>query len=96
MIIYFITKYCSLLLFGGLFIGIINNRNNVLLLFFFFELLLLIAGLGFIINSLFFNTITGFILFIYVVTLAAIKTAIGVSLIVLFVKHCNTLNCFKV
>ena len=95
MTFYFITKYFILFIICLLFIGIINDYNNILILFLYFELLLLVTGLWILINAILYNAVIGAVFFIYITSIAAIKAAIGLSLIILFVKNCNTLNCFK-
>ena len=93
MVTYFICKFLLLSIFLLFCSGLVRDRDNILVLFLYFELMLLVGGVVFILESFFLQTVGGLLFFIYILTFAAIKAAIGISIIVAYVKYCNTLNC---
>nr|YP_010890045.1 NADH dehydrogenase subunit 4L [Bargmannia lata]WJJ70057.1 NADH dehydrogenase subunit 4L [Bargmannia lata] len=67
-------------------IGIILNRSNFLLILICIEIMLLSIIINFIFYSIIFNSILGEIFSIYIITVAAVETAIGLSLLIVFYK----------
>ena len=65
----------------GLF-GIISNRKNILLIIISIELMLLSINLNFITCSIFIDDLVGQIFSLFIVTVAAAESAIGLAIIV--------------
>jgi NADH:ubiquinone oxidoreductase subunit K len=67
-------------------IGIIINRSNIILILISIEILLLSISMNFMLSSLINFSLEGQIIAIYIITIAAIESAIGLSIIVAFYK----------
>jgi len=82
-----------LLLLTGL-LGVLKNKNNILIIFIFLEVCLLSISLIFIFGSnlLYFNNNVGQIVAIFVLTLAAAESCIGLSLLIVFFKLKGSIN----
>ena len=78
--IFIFTMFCIAI------IGIIINRSNVLLMLISIEILLLSLSLYFILSSINNLSMEGQIIIIYIITIAAVESAIGLSIIIAFYK----------
>ena len=67
-------------------IGILINRTNIILLLICIEVMLLSISLNFLIISFSANSILGQITSIYIITVAAVESAIGLSIMIAFYK----------
>lgn len=67
-------------------IGILINRTNIILLLICIEVMLLSISLNFLIISYTIDNILGQITSIYIITVAAIESAIGLSIMIAFYK----------
>nr|ALO20658.1 NADH dehydrogenase subunit 4L [Cladonema pacificum] len=67
-------------------LGIILNRTNIILLLICIEILLLSMTLNFLLSSLSNQTLFPQIGAIYIITVAAIESAIGLSIMITFYK----------
>ena len=81
-------------------IGIILNRTHTILILICIELMLLSITLNFLVNSILLINITGQIYSLYIITVAAVETAIGLSILITFYKvrgsiSVNLLNLLK-
>nr|YP_010890060.1 NADH dehydrogenase subunit 4L [Resomia ornicephala]WJJ70072.1 NADH dehydrogenase subunit 4L [Resomia ornicephala]WJJ70084.1 NADH dehydrogenase subunit 4L [Resomia ornicephala] len=74
------------ILFLSSIIGIILNRTNIILILICIEIMLLSISLEFIIQSIILETILGQIYSIYIITVAAVESAIGLSIMISFYK----------
>jgi|TARA_B100000768_G_C11227809_1_gene353627 NADH-quinone oxidoreductase subunit K len=72
-----------LLFIIGIF-GIIFNRKNILLIIICVELILLSINCGFLITSSYLDDILGQIFAIFILTVAAAETSIGLAILILF------------
>lgn len=81
-----IFKTLPIILFIVSIIGIIINRSNIILILICIEIMLLSVSLNFLLNAFFLNSIIGQISAIYIVTVAAIESAIGLSIMISFYK----------
>lgn len=84
MIIY--AYYLPILLFIISIIGIVINKSNIILILICIEILLLSISLCFLSHSFVINNSFGQICSIYVITVAAVESAIGLSIIISFYK----------
>ena len=94
MLYLFITKVLFFTSITLLYYGLLLDKTNAVFLFLYFELLILLSLVIFINYTLHLESILGIIFIIFIVTLAAIKAAVGLSLIVSWVKHWGSLNIF--
>lgn len=84
-IMYSITVF-PYILFTISILGIIINRSNIILLLISIEIMLISVSLNFLILSLLISNFTGLIVTIFVITVAAVESAIGLSIMISFYK----------
>lgn len=75
-----------ILLFIISIVGILLNRTHTILILICIELMLLSVTLNFLINSTLFGSIVGQVYSLYIITVAAVETAIGLSILITFYK----------
>lgn len=76
----FILIITSIVFFIGL-LGIVLNRKSVLILIMSIELMLLAVNLNFAVFSIYLDDIVGQIFVLFILTLAAAESAIGLALL---------------
>ena len=81
----YILNITSILFFIGL-VGVILNRKNILTILMAIELLLLAVNLNFAALSIYLDDIVGHIFVIFVLTIAAAESAIGLAILTVFYK----------
>ena len=79
-------NFLPLLLFILSNIGIILNRTNIILVLICIEMMLLSISLNFLIITFFQDLFYGQLYSIYVITIAAVESAIGLSIMISFYK----------
>lgn len=79
----------------GLF-GIILNRQNIIIILMSIELLLLAINLNFIYFSVFIDDIIGQIFSLYILTVAAAESAIGLAIMIIFFKIYGNISIYKI
>jgi len=67
-------------------LGIILNRRNILLMLFSLELCLLAVNFSLILNSVLLDDLIGQIIAVFVLTVAAAETSIGLSILILYYR----------
>ena len=77
--------------FIGLF-GIVLNRKNILNIIMSIELLLLSVNLNFAIFSIYLDDIIGQIFVVFILTIAAAESAIGLAIITVFYRLKNSIE----
>jgi NADH-quinone oxidoreductase subunit K len=81
-----LVKYLSIAM--GLFIlgvwGIFLNRKNIIIMLMSIELMLLSVNLNFIIFSVYLDDLLGQVFAIFILTVAAAESAIGLSILVIY------------
>ena len=87
----FILKLTCIVFFIGL-MGIILNRKNILITIMSIELLLLAVNLNFAAFSIYLDDIVGQIFVIFILTIAAAESAIGLAIITVFYRLKNTIQ----
>jgi NADH-quinone oxidoreductase subunit K len=87
----FILTSIVVLFFIGL-IGIILNRKNILIVIMSIELLLLAVNLNFALFSIYLDDIVGQIFIIFILTIAATESAIGLAIITVFFRLKSSIN----
>jgi len=68
------------------FLGILNNRKNLLYVLISLELILLCLNLNFIIFSIYLDDIYGQIFSLFILTIAAAESAVGLAIAILFFR----------
>lgn len=67
-------------------LGIIINRSNIILLLISIEVMLISISLNFLVLSSSISNFTGLIVAVFVITVAAVESAIGLSIMISFYK----------
>lgn len=92
MLMFFQYLSFSVLLFIVGLWGILFNKKNVLIIIMSIEILLLGSNLNFLIFSIFLDDIKGQIFSLFVLTVAASESALGLSILVVFYKKYQTID----
>jgi NADH-quinone oxidoreductase subunit K len=87
----YLLNLTTLLFFIGLF-GVILNRKNILTILMSVELLLLAINLNFATLSIYLDDIIGHIFVIFILTIAAAESAVGLAIITIFYKLKNSID----
>jgi NADH-quinone oxidoreductase subunit K len=86
---FFITITSSLFYIGIL--GLLLNRKNILIIIMSIELLLLAINLNFIIFSIYLDDILGQLFVLFILTIAAAESAIGLAILISYFKLKGTI-----
>ena len=89
-ITYILILTCIIFFIGLL--GIILNRKNILTIIMSIELLLLAVNLNFAAFSIYLDDIIGQIFILFILTIAATESAIGLAIITVFYKLKNSIE----
>ena len=73
-------------------IGIFLNRKNVIIILMSIELILLAVNINLVSFSIFLQNIVGQVFAIFILTVAAAETAIGLAIIVIYYKNKGSIN----
>nr|YP_009329936.1 NADH dehydrogenase subunit 4L [Didymosphenia geminata]API83123.1 NADH dehydrogenase subunit 4L [Didymosphenia geminata] len=87
----FIFKLTCIIFFIGL-MGIILNRKNILVIIMSIELLLLAVNLNFAAFSIYLDDIVGQIFVLFILTVAAAESAIGLAIITVLYRLKNSIE----
>lgn len=87
----FILNLTSILFFIGL-LGVVLNRKNILTILMSIEILLLAVNLNFAALSIYLDDIIGHIFVIFILTIAAAESAIGLAIITKFYSLKNSIE----
>jgi len=91
---YFLLITTLLFSIGSL--GLILNRKNILIIIISIELMLLSVNLNFIIFSIYLDDILGQLFVIFILTIAATESAIGLAILSSYYKVKNTILIDKI
>ena len=91
-IIYFL--FITTLLFSIGAIGLVLNRKNILIIIMSIELMLLSVNLNFIIFSIYLDDVLGQLFVIFILTIAATESAIGLAILSSYYKVKNTIDSY--
>jgi len=72
--------------------GLVLNRKNVLVTIMSIELMLLSVNLNFIIFSIYLDDITGYLFVLFILTIAATESAIGLAILSIYYKLKQTIQ----
>jgi NADH-quinone oxidoreductase subunit K len=83
-----ITKYLifSLIIFFIGVLGVFLTKKNIIIILMAIELMLLAVNINFIMFSLYLDDITGQIFALFVLTVAAAESAIGLAILVIYYR----------
>lgn len=83
---YIIQIFTNFLLFIVSIFGILINRRNILVLIMCLEMMLLSVNLTFIVTSVYLDDIFGQIFSLFILTVAAAESAIGLAILILYYR----------
>ena len=91
---YILSTIIFLFLIGVL--GLVLNRKSILITIMSIELMLLAVNLNFMIFSIYLDDIIGHIFVIFILTIAATESAIGLAILTVYYKLKNTIQMDKI
>ena len=87
----YILIITTVLFFIGL-LGLVLNRKNILITIMSVEVMLLAVNLNFIIFSTYLDDIAGYIFVLFILTIAATESAIGLAILSVYYKLKQTIQ----
>ena len=93
--IYYILCFTFLIFVIGT-LGIVLNRKNILIIIISIELMLLAVNLNFVMFSIYLDDIIGQVFVLFVLTVAASESAIGLSILSAYYKVKQTILIDKI
>jgi NADH-quinone oxidoreductase subunit K len=87
----YVLSITSIVFFIGL-VGIVLNRKNILIIIMSIELLLLAINVNFAAFSIYLDDIIGQIFVLFILTIAATESAIGLAVITVFYRLKNSIE----
>jgi NADH-quinone oxidoreductase subunit K len=91
---YVLTVFVILFFIGIL--GLVLNRKNIIITLMALELMLLAVNLNFIIFSVYLDDIVGQIFVLFILTIAATESSIGLALLMVYFKLKNSIHMEKI
>ena len=85
----------GILFFIGI-LGLVLNRKNIIITLMALELMLLAVNLNFIIFSVYLDDIVGQIFVLFILTIAATESSIGLALLMVYFKLKNSIYMEKI
>ena len=73
-------------------IGIFLNRKNVIIILMSIELILLAVNINLVSFSIFLQNLVGQVFAMFILTVAAAETAVGLAIIVIYYKNRGSIN----
>ena len=93
-LIYFLLVNTTLFAIGAL--GLVLNRKNILIIIMSIELMLLSVNLNFIVFSIYLDDVLGQLFVIFILTIAATESAIGLAILSSYYRVKNTIVIDKI
>lgn len=92
--IFNITSYLfiSMILFFFALVGIIINRRSVIIVLLSIELIFLAVNFNFIIFSVYLDDLIGQLIALFILTVAAAESAVGLAILVIYYRIRNTIS----
>ena len=84
----------ALFLIGVL--GLVLNRKNILITLMSIELMLLAINLNFVLFSIYLDDITGYVFVLFILTIAAAESAIGLAILTIYYRLKNTIRMDRI
>jgi len=91
---YILDIVITLFLIGVL--GLVLNRKNILITLMSIELMLLAINLNFVIFSIYLDDIAGYVFVLFILTIAAAESAIGLAILTIYYRLKNTIRIDKI
>ena len=91
---YILTIIVILFLIGVL--GLVLNRKNILITIMSIELMLLAVNINFVIFSIYLDDIIGYVFVLFILTIAATESSIGLSILSAYYKLKQTIRMEKI
>ena len=91
---YILNIVIALFLIGVL--GLVLNRKNILITLMSIELMLLAINLNFVIFSIYLDDITGYVFVLFILTIAAAESAIGLAILTIYYRLKNTIRMDRI
>lgn len=91
---YILSIAITLFLIGVL--GLVLNRKNILITLMSIELMLLAINLNFIIFSVYLDDLTGYVFVLFILTIAAAESAIGLAILTIYYRLKNNIRIDKI
>jgi len=91
---YILNIIIILFLIGVL--GLVLNRKNILITLMSIELMLLAVNLNFVVFSVYLDDITGYVFVLFILTIAAAESAIGLAILTVYYRLRNTIRIDKI
>jgi NADH-quinone oxidoreductase subunit K len=91
---YILNTFIIIFLIGVL--GLILNRKNILITLMSIELMLLAINLNFAVFSIYLDDITGYVFILFILTIAAAESSIGLAILTIYYRLKNTIRIDKV
>ena len=91
---YILIIVSSLFLIGIL--GLVLNRKNILITIMSIELMLLSVNINFVIFSIYLDDVVGYIFVLFILTIAATESSIGLSILSAYYKLKQTIRIEKI
>jgi len=77
-------------------LGLVLNRKNILITITSIELMLLAVNLNFMLFSVYLDDVVGQVFVLFILTIAATESAIGLAILVIYYKLKNTIRIDKI
>jgi NADH-quinone oxidoreductase subunit K len=91
---YILNIVITLFLIGVL--GLVLNRKNILITLMSIELMLLAINFNFVIFSVYLDDIAGYVFVLFILTIAAAESAIGLAILTVYYRLKNTIRIDKI
>jgi NADH-quinone oxidoreductase subunit K len=91
---YILNIVITLFLIGVL--GLVLNRKNILITLMSIELMLLAINLNFIIFSIYLDDLAGYVFVLFILTIAAAESAVGLAILTIYYRLKNTIRMDKI
>ena len=91
---YILNIVITLFLIGVL--GLVLNRKNILITLMSIELMLLAINLNFIVFSIYLDDLAGYVFVLFILSIAAAESAIGLAILTIYYRLKNTIRMDKV
>jgi NADH-quinone oxidoreductase subunit K len=91
---YVLTIFVILFFIG--IIGLVLNRKNILITLMALELMLLAVNLNFVVFSIYLDDIMGQVFVLFILTIAATESSIGLALLMVYFKLKNNIQMEKI
>jgi NADH-quinone oxidoreductase subunit K len=91
---YILNIVITLFLIGVL--GLVLNRKNILITLMSIELMLLAINLNFIVFSIYLDDLAGYVFVLFILTIAAAESAIGLAILTIYYILKNTIRMDKI